>query len=195
MPQLPPIDPKRLAIDRRLAERRRDGRFRHDRVRRGFAFVAEEGAAVGARHEPADLPIMLLAERAARAPLGVQIGRHTPAKQVLTLTRLPRWQSDDGREIVEPRSARRPNEAEKGGPQPGQGRSWRLADGLNSLERNKVSLPTACGRWPIRQSTSPRRTKQEQPLKSVALLPPETFPPCSTHPKSPGPALPRYTRP
>jgi hypothetical protein len=48
MPQLPPIDPKRLAIDRRFAARRRDGRFRHQRVRRGFALVAEEGAAVGA---------------------------------------------------------------------------------------------------------------------------------------------------
>jgi hypothetical protein len=71
MPQLPPIDRKRLAIDRR-----RDGRFRHHRVRRGFAFVAQEGAAIGARYEPADLPIMLPAERAARAPLGVQISRH-----------------------------------------------------------------------------------------------------------------------
>jgi hypothetical protein len=62
MPQFLPIDPKRLPDDRRLAARRRDGRFRYDRVRPGFAFVAEVGGAVGARPEPADLPIMLPAE-------------------------------------------------------------------------------------------------------------------------------------
>jgi hypothetical protein len=129
MPQLPPIDPKRLAIDRRFAARRRDGRFRHHRVRRGFALVAEEGAAVGARHELADRPIILSAERAARAPLGVEIRRHAPAKRVLALGRLPPWQSGDDREIVEPRSTRRPNETEKGGARSAArpGRSWRLA--------------------------------------------------------------------
>ena len=87
MPQLLPIDPKRLAVDRRHAARRRDGRFRHHRVRRRLAFVAEEGAAVGARHEPADLSIMLPAERATRAPLDAQIRRHAPAERVLALAR------------------------------------------------------------------------------------------------------------
>jgi hypothetical protein len=102
MPRLLPIDSKRLPDDRRLAERRRDGRFRHHRVRRGFALVAEEGAAVGARHQAADRPIMPPAERAARARLGVQIRRHAPTKRVLALARLPLWQSSDDREIIEP---------------------------------------------------------------------------------------------
>ena len=97
------------------AVRRRDGRFRHERVRRGLAFIAEESAAVGAPHGPADLPIMLPAERAAHDPLGVQLGLHAPAEQILALARLPHWQSGNDREIVEPRSTRRQNETEKGG--------------------------------------------------------------------------------
>ena len=97
------------------AVRRRDGRFRHERVRRGLAFIAEESAAVGAPHGPADLPIMLPAERAAHDPLGVQLGLHAPAERILALARLPHWQSGNDREIVEPRSTRRQNETEKGG--------------------------------------------------------------------------------
>ena len=195
MPQLPPIDPKRLAIDRRFAARRRDGRFRHHRVRRGFALVAEEGAA--RRRSP----------RAGR-PSNHTFGRTSSARparrrdpppcageaksSLSAASRLGSPATTARSSSLDPLAAgMRRSRAARGARRVRAGHGVSRAP-LNSLERNKVSL-AACERSAIRQSTSPPRTEQERSLNGRA-------PPARDHPrpvpstrKSPGPALPRYT--